>query len=131
MSEVSLEGIRPAARFGAWPSLLSQNCKDGCRGLLDRARGKKSKAANSVLIAFRNVLRPTINELFQRALHVNPATQLFVFVPKPDVSLPNVGDAALGDGRPSYVATGISQEMLFRLERLNLDTPPTTLLLVK
>ncbi len=82
MSEVSFEGIRPPARFGAWLSLLSQNCKDGGRGLPERARAKKSKAANSVLIAFRNVLRPTINELFQRALHVNPATQLLVLEPE-------------------------------------------------
>ncbi len=73
MSEVSLEGIRPAARFGAWPSLLSQNCKDGCRGLPEGARGKQPKAENSVLIAFWNVLRPTINELFQRASPRKPA----------------------------------------------------------
>jgi hypothetical protein len=70
-----------------------------------------------------------INELFQRALHVNPATQLFVFVPKPDGSFPNVGDATLSDGRPPYVATGVSQEMLCRSEGLNLDDPRTILLL--
>jgi hypothetical protein len=61
--------------------------------------------------------------------HLNPATQPFVFVPKPDVSLPNVGDATLRDGWPPYVSTGVSQEMLFRLEGLDLDAPPAILLL--
>jgi len=65
MPEVSLYGIRPRARFGAWPSLLPQNGKDGCRGLPERARSKQPKAPNSVLIAFRNVLGPKVNELFQ------------------------------------------------------------------
>jgi hypothetical protein len=31
MSEVSLNGLRPGAGFGAWPSLLSQKGKDGRR----------------------------------------------------------------------------------------------------
>jgi hypothetical protein len=80
--EVPLQRIRPMPRSGSWLSLLSQNCKDGCRGLAERARGKKSKAANSVLVAFRNVLRPTVNELFQGTLHVNSAAQLFVLEPE-------------------------------------------------
>ena len=129
MSEVSPEGICPTARFGAWPSLLSQNCKDGCRGLPESARGEKPKGANSVLIAFWNVLRPTINELFQRASHENQPTQLFVLEPERDGPLSDVGDTTLRDGWPPYVATGVSQEMLFRLEGLNLDAPPTILLL--
>ncbi len=131
MSEVSLKGIRPAPRFGAWPSLLPQNRKNGCRGLPESTRGKESKAANSVLIAFRNVLRPTINELFQRAPHINPATQFLVLGPKRDGLVPDAGDAALGDGRPPYVPTSVSQEMVFRLEGLDLYAPPTTLLLGK
>jgi hypothetical protein len=65
MPEVSLYGICPRARFGAWPFLLCQNDKDGCRGLPGSARSKQPKAPNSVLIAFRNVLRPAVNELFQ------------------------------------------------------------------
>jgi len=75
------------------------------------------------------VLRPTIDEFFERALYVNPATKLFVFVPKPDSLLPNVGDATLRDGWPPYVPTCVSQEMLLRREGLNLDAPPTILLL--
>lgn len=129
MSEVSLEGIGPAARFGAWPSLLPQDYKNGCRGLPERARGKQPKAANSVLIAFRNVLRPTINELFQRALYVNPATQLLILEPERDGPLSDVGDTTLRNRWPPYVATGVSQEVLFRRERLNLNAPPTILLL--
>ena len=73
MSEVSLYGIRPRARLGAWPSLLSQNHKDGCRGLPESARSKQPKVPNSVLVAFRNVLGPAVNELFQGALHLNLA----------------------------------------------------------
>ena len=65
MSKVSLEGVCPTARVGARSSLLSQNCEDACRGLTESAGGKKPKGANSVLIAFGNVLRPTVNELFQ------------------------------------------------------------------
>jgi hypothetical protein len=106
MSEVSLERVRPTTRFGAGPSLLSQNCKDGCRRLPETAGGKESKGANGVLIAFWNVLSPTVNELFQRALHLHTATQLFVLVPEPDCSFPDPGDATLGDGRPPYVASG-------------------------
>jgi len=65
MSEVSLYGLRPRARLGACPSLLSQNDKDGCRGLPESARSKQPKAPNSVLTGFENVLSPTVNELFQ------------------------------------------------------------------
>jgi hypothetical protein len=53
--------------------------------------------------------------------------QLFVFVPKPDASVPDPGDATLGNGRPPYVATGVLQEMPFVLKRLNLDAPPAFL----
>jgi hypothetical protein len=84
-SEVSLYGICPAARLGAWLSFLPQDGKDGCCSLPDRARSKKPKAPNSMLIALWNMLGPTVNELLQRALHLNAATQLFVFVPKPDL----------------------------------------------
>jgi len=55
MSEVSLYGVRPRARSGAWLRLLPQNDKDGRRGLPERARSKQPKAPNGVLIAFRNV----------------------------------------------------------------------------
>jgi hypothetical protein len=126
MPEVSLYGICPRARFGAWPFLLSQNDKDGCRGVPERVRSKQPKTPNSVLIGFRNVLSPAVNELFRCALNVNPATQLFVFVPKPNGSLPDPGDTTLRHGRPPYVATGVLQEMPFVLERLNLDTPPAS-----
>jgi len=80
-----------------------------------------------MLIAFRNVLGPTANELLQRAFHLNPVTQLFVFVPKPDSPFPDRGDATLGNGRPPYVATSVLQEMQFVLKRLNLDAPPASL----
>jgi hypothetical protein len=74
-SEVSLYGVRPTVRLGAWLSLLLQNGKDSCRCLVERARSKQPKAPNSVLIVFRNVLRPAVNEFFQRALHINPRQQ--------------------------------------------------------
>src|ERR1039458_1262656 len=64
-SEVSLYGVCPTARLGAWLSLLPQNDKDSCRCLAERTRSKQPKAPNSVLIAFRNVLSPTVNELLQ------------------------------------------------------------------
>ena len=116
MSEVSFYGMRPRARSGPGPSLLSQNGKDGCRSLPERARRKQPKVPNSVLIAFRNVLGPTVNELFHRALDLSPATQLFVFEPKLKGSCPDEGDATLRDGWPSDVATGVLQEMSFVLE---------------
>ena len=65
MPEVSLYGFRPRARFGACPSLLSEKSEDGGRGLPESAWSKQPKAPNSVLIAFRNVLSPTVNELLQ------------------------------------------------------------------
>ena len=65
MSEVSLYGVRPTARFGAWLSFLPQNGKDGRRCLAESAWSNQPKAPNSVLIVFRNVLGPTLNELFQ------------------------------------------------------------------
>jgi hypothetical protein len=55
--------------------------------------------------------------------------QLLIFVPKLNDSLPDVGDPALRYGRTSYVATGVSQESLFRPEGLNIDAPPTVFLL--
>jgi hypothetical protein len=60
-------------------------------------------------------------------VHLDPATQLFVVVPKLDSSLPDPGDAALRDGRPSYITTGVLQEMPLVLEQLNLDAPPASL----
>jgi hypothetical protein len=80
-----------------------------------------------VLIVFRNVLGPTLNELFQRALLLCTSTELLVLVPKPDSLFANPGDATLCNGRPPYVATGVLQKMRFILKRLNLDAPPTFL----
>ena len=62
-SEVPLYGVRPTARFGAWLSFLPQKRKDSCRGPVQRAWSKQPKASNCVLIAFGNVLGPSINEL--------------------------------------------------------------------
>ena len=106
MSEVSFYGVRPKARSGPWLWLLPQDSEDGCRGLPDRARSEKPKAPNRMLIVLGQVLSPAVNELLKRALHLNAATQLFVFVPKPDSSFPDPGDASLSYGRTSYVATG-------------------------
>jgi hypothetical protein len=61
MSEVSFYGIRPGTRFGTWPSLLSEKGEDGRRGLPERARSKQPKVPNSVVMGFRNVLRPAVN----------------------------------------------------------------------
>jgi hypothetical protein len=89
MSEVSLYGVRPFARFGAWPSLLPQNGKDSCRGLPEGARGKQPKAPNSVLRASRNVLGPAVNERFQGALHLNLA-QVWPSTSKSSQSRPGI-----------------------------------------
>ncbi len=45
--------------------------------------------------------------------------------------LGNLGNTVLRDGRPSGVPTRILQEMPFVLEGLNVDAPPTILLLAK
>jgi hypothetical protein len=107
MSEVSLYRLRPRARLGAWPSLLPQNDNDGCRCLPQRTRSEQPKIPHSVPIAFRNVLCPAVYELFQGALHLNLATQPFVFEPKPDGSFPDPGDTTLRNGWAPYVATGV------------------------
>jgi hypothetical protein len=73
------------------------------------------------------MLSPTVNEFLQRVLYVNPEIQLFVFGPKGDASFADVGDAALGNRRPSQVATVVSQAMVFRRGGLNFDTPPASL----
>ena len=61
--------------------------------------------------------------------HIRPR----VAVPKKwqnlTVRSPDPGNATLGDGRPPYVATCVLQEMPFVPECLNLDAPPTCLLL--
>ena len=64
MSEVSLYGICPRARFGTCPLLLSQNDKDGCRGVPDRTRSEQPKASNSMGIGFGDVLGPAVDEIF-------------------------------------------------------------------
>src|SRR5207244_320983 len=63
MSEVSFYGVRPGARSGVWPSLLSEDDKDSCRSLPERTGSKQPEVPNSVLIAIRNVLNPTVNKL--------------------------------------------------------------------
>jgi hypothetical protein len=120
-SEVFLEGMGPTARLGARPSFLFQDGKDGCRGFRERPRGKQPKASNSVLIAFRNVLGPTVNELFQRTLHVNRPMLLFVFVPKPNGSLPDVADTTLRNGWPPCVAAGRSEGLCMVDRELSLS----------
>src|SRR5258708_33087493 len=129
MYEVTLYGLRPRARLRAWPSLLSQNGKDACRGLRESTRRKKAKVPRSVLIALRNVLRQTIDKFFQRALLVSLTTQLFIFVPKYYGLLPDVDDPTLRDGWPPYVSTGVLKETPFILERLNFRPPPPAFLL--
>jgi hypothetical protein len=77
-----------------------------------------------MLITFRNALSPKIDELLRCALHFDPAIQLLVFGPKRDLSFLDTGDPTLRDGRTPCVASSISEEMLFGLEGLDLDTPP-------
>jgi tetratricopeptide (TPR) repeat protein len=57
----------PTVRFGTWLLLLPQNDEYGSIRLCNRTRTKQSKVPNGVLIAIRNVLRPAVAELFQRA----------------------------------------------------------------
>jgi hypothetical protein len=80
-----------------------------------------------MLIVFWNVLCPAVNELFKGALDLNPATKLFVVVPKPYGSVPNIGDTTLCDGRPPSIATRVLQKMPFVLARFDLDAPPAAL----
>ena len=68
MSEISFYGICPRSRFGAWPLPLPQNGKDGCRSYPSSARGKEPKVPNGVVVAFWDVLCPTVDEFLQRAL---------------------------------------------------------------
>jgi hypothetical protein len=131
MSEVSLYGICPGTGLGTWPSFLSQNGEDTCRSLAERTWSKQPKTPNSVMIDFRDVLGPTVNELFDRALHLDSPMQLLVIEPKFDGSFSDECDPTLRDGRSFYVATGVLQEMPFVLERLNIDAPPPFLLLGK
>jgi hypothetical protein len=107
MSEVSLYGICPGTGSRTRPPLLSQNGEDSCRGLAERTWSKQPKAPNRVMVDFRDVLGPTVNELFQRALHLNPAMQLLVVEPKFDGSFSDESHPTLRDGRPFYVATGV------------------------
>jgi hypothetical protein len=72
----------------------------------------------------RNMLRPPVNEILQRALYLDPEARLFVFGPKGDASFPDIGDATLGNRRPSQVATVVAKAMVFRRGGLNLDAPP-------
>ena len=65
MPEVSLYGICPRTRFGTWPLLLSQNDEDRCQGVSESTRSKQPKVPNSVVMGFRNVLRPAVDEIFQ------------------------------------------------------------------
>jgi hypothetical protein len=97
--------------------------------LPEGARSKQSKVANSVLIAFRNVLRPAVYEFFQGALHLNLATHPFVFTPKADGSFSDPGDTTLRDRWTPYVTTGVLQKVPSVLERLNLDYPAAFLFL--
>lgn len=76
MSEISPYGLRPRARFGAALSLLLQDGENTGRGLPERARSKQPEVSNSMVVAFRNVLGPTVNELLQRALNLYTTTQL-------------------------------------------------------
>ncbi len=82
-----------------------------------------------MLIVFRNVLGPTVNEFFRCALHFHPAAQPFVFGPERDCSFLYASDATLRNGWAPDVATSVSQEMLFGLKGLNLDAPPTPLVM--
>jgi hypothetical protein len=61
VSEVSLEGICPTARFGPWPSLLSQNCEDACRGT-----GIGAVALLNGSLVARFFLTPSVTDAFIR-----------------------------------------------------------------
>jgi hypothetical protein len=60
-----------------------------------------------MLISFRNVLVPAV------ALHVNLATQPFVFTPNPDGFFPDSGDTTLRDWWAPYAETGVLQKTPF------------------
>ena len=128
-SEITLNGFRPRPRFGTTTSLLSQDREDSVVGLPNRAWSEQAKVSDSMSIALWNVLTPTFNKLFRRALYVDFTLGLLVFVPKADGSLSDVSinarwqvaDAAQG-------TTKLYQEMLTWSE---LYAPPAFLLLVK
>ena len=84
-----------------------------------------------MLVAIQDMLRPPLNKLFLRALHINLAVQLLVLVPEPYGSLGNLGNAMLRDWGPSGVSARVLEEMLLVFEGLNVDTPPTFLLLAE
>jgi hypothetical protein len=77
------------------PPFLSQDGEDRVEGFLHAAWGEQAKAADGMPIALWNMLAPTINELFRRALDHDFATQLLVCVPKSDHSLCYVSDPPL------------------------------------
>jgi hypothetical protein len=82
-----------------------------------------------MLVAIQDMLSPPFNKLFLRALHFNLAAQLFVLVPERDGLFGNQGNAMLRDGGPSGVSASVLEEMLLVVEGLNVDAPPTLLLL--
>lgn len=45
MSEVSFYGVRPRARSGAWPLLLSEDDKDSCRGLPEESAEQTAQSS--------------------------------------------------------------------------------------
>jgi hypothetical protein len=60
--------------LGRGPLLLSQNDKDGCRGVPERTRSKQPKAPNTVLMGFRNVLRPAATAILRASSNTPAAT---------------------------------------------------------
>jgi hypothetical protein len=84
-----------------------------------------------MLVAIQDMLSPPLNKLFLRALHINLAVQLLVLVPEPYGSLCNLGNAMLRDWGPSGISARVLEEMLLVFEGLNVDAPPTFLLLAE
>jgi hypothetical protein len=85
--------------------------KNRVKGSAHSSRSKQPKISNCVLVALQKVLDPTVNELFGRTLDRNQSFRFFILGPKGDISLPDMDDAALCDGRAPSVTSRILQEV--------------------
>jgi hypothetical protein len=105
-----------------------ENCRRYAR---PTARPEQAEVSHRVPITLRNVFRPTVDELLNRAPHCDPSLQALIFVPERHKSILDPTNTPLGDGRAPDIASTVPQKMFLSLEGSHMGYPLASLLKLK
>jgi hypothetical protein len=126
-----LNGNSPGEAFRPSPPLFPNQQESCFDNLIPAVWAEQPEISHGVTVAFWNMLRPSVDEVLNRKRHGLSSAEALVLVPEPDESIRDRYDPSFCDWRPPYVASGVTQNMLFSVEGLHVNSPIPNLLVLK